>query len=170
MRAARWNSPAFHVKAGRMDSILTRVPCLLLLVCLSGCASVPLEKEPLPASSTEAESAGCRFRSGRICPVGAICADDEGCNYCRCRGDGLECTIVGCTRRTAQACQSRSQCGSGGSQCLFDQGCGTKSKGWCIAAFCESHSGPLQAWCGCDGKTFMAYCPERPYAHLGSCP
>ena len=130
----------------------------------------------------------CNLADGRQVPVGAIFSD--GCGCCVCLVDGPQCFGVGCVRHGDGGvglgvdeipCRSDGDCtaaGYSGMWCVFDQGC-SPGQGLCTAGWygdCPGGEGKAADYCGCDGQTLgnvdgsFALYPNRPYAHLGTCP
>jgi hypothetical protein len=66
-----------------------------------------------------------------------------------------------------------------GAVCVFDGGC-SPGQGRCVKhplAVCSTYTGEIaHDYCGCDGQSFQVGVPgaknfpDRPYAHLGTCP
>ena len=93
---------------------------------------------------------------GRRIPLGAVFGD--GCSTCECRPSGARCTQGwnpwGHTRCNAASLSS-----------IFDPGCeNPRSYTGGGNVFAE------RPYCGCDGITFVAPSPAKPYRHPGPCP
>jgi hypothetical protein len=97
----------------------------------------------------------CVLGGDRTVPVGAVFAD--GCNTCECKPYTIGCTSVGCINNI-YARKPSCPCA------IFDPGC-DQPRSYCgrCGAFSE------RAYCGCDGATFVAMAPLKPYRHLGPC-
>jgi hypothetical protein len=117
----------------------------------------------------------CPCGDYRTCEAGAIFG--SACNICQCQPDGKAgCTAAACLDQQSYRCTADSDCskaGAGHGTCAMDQGC-VDPKGTCFTVFADGHGIPgfnvPQNYCGCDGATFSAAVPQKPYRHVGACP
>jgi hypothetical protein len=115
----------------------------------------------------------CLCGSRRL-PVGTVFGD--GCNTCECERHGWRCTALACFDSpsvdlggTVIGCfagmkQAKPCTLPGDTRCIFDPGCEEPRSYRGTASFA-----PERAHCGCDGATFIASAPHRPYRHVGAC-
>jgi hypothetical protein len=96
------------------------------------------------------------FHEGIRIPVGAKFHD--GCNFCECTPFWMKCTAKWCPGPRSMTCAS--ECDA----CVYEQGC-PSTHSYCSA---WSH-GPKQTYCSCEGLTFEASTPNRPFQHVGPC-
>jgi hypothetical protein len=149
---------------------------LMLSLLAGGCALTvgPGPAEPGADAGVDtvlppADTGGCLLPGGGTCPWDASCPAGDGCNVCTCGPDGqARCTLRDCAPADAGApgCRSSLECGDYTlMDCVFPQGCGT-TQGTCESPVVCDAPAP---WCGCDGETFLACRPDRPYAYSGPC-
>ncbi|MCA9552143.1 MAG: hypothetical protein KC933_19035 [Myxococcales bacterium] len=138
------------------------------------------------------------FRHAREVGDGMMSGETGGCAVCQCQcseADGCEfaCTLGLCLELPPAGvtvgpdyplCTTDADCGgtptSGMNRCLFEMGC-LDPVGLCTAtptySLCPDYAEPAPAdtpeseptYCGCDGVTYLGYCPVVPYAHPGPC-
>ena len=110
----------------------------------------------------------CRCGARRI-PVGAAFGD--GCNGCECLPHGWKCTTRGCLDEEGQmiggcfkGVKPAEPCRDGATGCIYDPGCDPPRSyaGGVVSAMATTY-------CGCDGMSFTAFAPHRPYRHVGEC-
>jgi hypothetical protein len=136
--------------------------CVAAASLLPSSAALPVGAWHGPSGRPAQTSCWCH---NRRLPVGAIFAD--GCNMCECMPYGATCTskgcvseghLIGCWGVAVRPCAP-------GAACVYDPGCESPHSypGGYIARLERPH-------CGCDGVTFWAVAPEKPYRHVGACP
>ena len=94
----------------------------------------------------------------RHIPVGAVFG--EGCYACECRRYG------GALCRTGGLCEwgDNPRCDPNNESCVFDRGCVSPQ-----AYHARFASFDPRPYCGCDGVTFVAAAPTKPYRNVGVC-
>lgn len=97
------------------------------------------------------------IHDGVTLPLGAKFSD--GCNSCECTRFGVRCGGKYCYEQ-----RQRKTCTADCAACVYEPGC-KDPQSYCSA---WTHDAK-QTYCSCEGLTFQATTPNRPYQHVGRC-